>query len=920
MRSLVGWSFVSLVFLPLAGLLGCSNNPPPEQPPIGDGPPTGSPWSDPNSWPSGKVPVDGDNVVIEADMRILLDVSTADLASLTIDGTLVFAETDLELRSGWVALHGTLGVGGPGRPFPADATLTLTSDDLDEDTMGMGTRGLLVMGGVLELHGSPPNPTWTKLGANAEAGADTLTLMEEVDWQDDDTIVVAPTNYYGTSHTERVRLNSASGSALELAEPLTAAHWGVLQYVSDGGMTLDSTSEITPLALDERAEVGNLTRNIVIQAPDDDAWQEHGFGVHVMVMSGGTARVNGVEIRRGGQAGRLARYPFHWHLMSYSSNGEELEDLEDQYVRNSSIWGSAQRCIVVHSTNGAVIENNVCHDIKGHAIFLEDAVERRTVVEGNLVLGVHAVDPDDLLLHHEQAGFRGGPSGFWITNPDNVLRGNAVADATVGFWYALPAQSIGLSKNVDIAPTFLPFGVFEDNVAHSNMTAGLIFDRAPIDDEGNVGDLGYRPREGGREEGAPVPFTMSRTTIYKHAEEGLWDRFSGGAFEEFVVADFGGKGFAGSSTCTIANGMMIGTSLNEGEGARLPAVGTASYHSSCWIRDNVMVNLPAVPQSVSGAFAADDYYITGVDLGLYYNSGNRLINTHPGYRSPSPNTIPKGEGLEHWSLAGALWDPHGFWGPKGNYWVLDLPFLTAGTTCQDVRDSVHGNDKTCAGPYFGVSGTMLSRDENPYTSTRPIRFVREDSGLTGDDAIWFIDDGACTDFLGNMRNTAVLQGGEYRIEHPGGQQPADSRNGGDAQCGGLEPPSPPPSDISIRLTNFQEPDDWVMLGLPYDGSVAPTDAYITTRQNFDEILGTEDWACYKTNCGDWESDTFIPLNKVGSRDLVRSGECADYYQDTAANLIWVKVCRGHMPHEEGELQPNAERPLYQPLALVVYAE
>ncbi|HTK74789.1 MAG TPA: G8 domain-containing protein, partial [Gemmataceae bacterium] len=50
-------------------------------------------WSDPASWPDGKVPGAGDAVTIAKDKAILLDVSPPALRSLTIDGKLSFADT-----------------------------------------------------------------------------------------------------------------------------------------------------------------------------------------------------------------------------------------------------------------------------------------------------------------------------------------------------------------------------------------------------------------------------------------------------------------------------------------------------------------------------------------------------------------------------------------------------------------------------------------------------------------------------------------------------------------------------------------------------------------------------------------------------------------------------------------------------------
>src|SRR5678816_3692609 len=66
-------------------------------------------WSDPATWPDRKVPAAGDKVTIARDKSVLLDVSPPALGSLTIDGTLSFANTaDLELTTEWILLHGEL--------------------------------------------------------------------------------------------------------------------------------------------------------------------------------------------------------------------------------------------------------------------------------------------------------------------------------------------------------------------------------------------------------------------------------------------------------------------------------------------------------------------------------------------------------------------------------------------------------------------------------------------------------------------------------------------------------------------------------------------------------------------------------------------------------------------------------------------
>src|SRR5439155_25097385 len=124
-------------------------------------------WSDPATWPSRKVPVAGDKVTIEKGKDVVLDVSPPALGGLTIDGKLSFANNaDLELTTEWVMLHGELEIGTEARPHTRKATITLTDNVKDEDISGVGgtnekvDRGIMLMGGTLNLHGDRQN-TWT---------------------------------------------------------------------------------------------------------------------------------------------------------------------------------------------------------------------------------------------------------------------------------------------------------------------------------------------------------------------------------------------------------------------------------------------------------------------------------------------------------------------------------------------------------------------------------------------------------------------------------------------------------------------------------------------------------------------------------------------------------------------------------------
>src|SRR5690606_37633233 len=150
------------------------------------------------------------------------------------NGTLQFEQMDLELTSEWIAIHGALQAGSESVPFIHNAIITLTDTDTNESHMDMGTRGLMLMGGTLELHGASPEVTWTKINAHAEAGATTLQLMENAGWSAGDEIVVGPTDYFnagnGASVTQRASLTAVNNNELTLDTGLNAHRWGLLQY------------------------------------------------------------------------------------------------------------------------------------------------------------------------------------------------------------------------------------------------------------------------------------------------------------------------------------------------------------------------------------------------------------------------------------------------------------------------------------------------------------------------------------------------------------------------------------------------------------------------------------------------------------------------------------------------------------------
>src|SRR6187399_1865811 len=314
-------------------------------------------WSDRATWPNRKVPAAGEKVEIPAGKEVILDVSPPALGGVTVNGKLTFADNkDLELSTEWIMVHGELQIGTEASPYQHKATITLTDNVKDEQMMGMGDRGIMLSGGTLNLHGNRSN-TWTKLARTAEAGSNSIEVLNAAQWKAGDEIVLASTDY-NPRQAERRTISAISGNTITLDKKLDYMHFGKITF-----------------DVDERGEVGLLTRNIKVQASADA--EQSFFGGHIMAMPSSHMYVEGVELNRMGQNLTLARYPIHWHLVSEG---------QGQYIRNAAIHDTYNRCVTVHGTNNLQIENNVTYNTVGHCFFLEDGIEHGNQFVHNLAI------------------------------------------------------------------------------------------------------------------------------------------------------------------------------------------------------------------------------------------------------------------------------------------------------------------------------------------------------------------------------------------------------------------------------------------------------------------------------------------------------------------------------------------------------
>ena len=531
-------------------------------------------WSDPASWPDNKVPAAGEQVTIASGKDVILDVSPPALGGMTISGKLTFADNaDLELSTEWIMLHGELQIGTEAKPHTHKATITLTNNVPDEQMMGMGDRGIMLSGGTLNLHGDRSN-SWTKLADTAEAGSTSIEVLNASQWKAGDEIVLASTDF-DPRQAERRTITAISGNTLTLDKPLDYMHFGEITF-----------------GVDERGEVGMLTRNIKVQASEDAA--QTFFGGHIMAMVTSKMYVEGVELNRMGQNLELARYPIHWHLVGDTGQG--------QYIRNAAIHDTFNRCVTVHGTNFLRVENNVTYNTVGHCFFMEDGIEHHNEFVHNLAIQTKchtskACVPTNLAAAGERPDYQNRQavrengqnatdvllpsdntvSSYWITNPDNTYRDNVAAGSDAnGFWMALPEHPNGAFQDSDASkatwPRRTPLREFKGNVAHSNYDS-FMFDRniAANNTFGVTGSSHTGLENPADPASKPVVALFEDLTSYKNRNGAIWGRGEMHLFKNLKLAD-SAMGFTHASgafgryeyTSQVVDSLFVGETDNIG--------------------------------------------------------------------------------------------------------------------------------------------------------------------------------------------------------------------------------------------------------------------------------------------------------------------------------------------------------------------
>src|SRR4026209_63946 len=470
-------------------------------------------------------------------------------------------------------------------------------------------------------------------------------------------IVLASTDF-DPHQAERRTISAIRGNTITLDKKLDYMHFGKITF-----------------DVDERGEVGMLSRNIKIQASAD---AETSFkGGHVMAMGASKMFVEGVEFNRMGQNLTLARYPIHWHLIG---------DGKGQYIRNAAIHDTFNRCVTVHGTNFLRVENNVTYNTVGHCFFLEEGIEHDNEYIRNLAIQTKChtskpCDPTNLApfgsssdgLNFKLTGQDSKEvlipsdntvSSFWITNPDNTYVGNVAAGSdSTGFWLAFPEHPMGQFEGTDISKATWPrrtkLREFKGNVAHSNFDS-FMGDRAPRPDGhfavgGDVSLVDPADANSAQAESVVEDFTS-----YKNRNSGIWARGEMHLYKNLKMADNGigythASGNSGRAlyTSRVVDSRFVGETENIGNprtpaemayGRSLPQPAVADFPIRAYefydyhheLDNNTFVNYQDNATRKTGAIS----YLLFTSFGMSSNNTvqrSKFINAKPVYFPPIDN-------------------------------------------------------------------------------------------------------------------------------------------------------------------------------------------------------------------------------------------------------------------------------------------
>jgi len=231
-------------------------------------------WSNPKSWPSGKVPVADEDVQIESGWNMTMDVADTPIFRLVrVNGILNFKRgMDITFRAKHIFVRaGQLHVGSKENPFTNECKIILygerNSQAIVYDNAVEAGNKVFANLNIVKMYGKSRKHTMTRLQFPALKGATNFTVEKGLDVVPGDRLALLATSYENMAGDDVIVESYDNDTGLVTVNStytLNFYHWGAPKSTGDkyGGA-------------DMRGEVIMLTRNIKILGDNVDSWGGH---------------------------------------------------------------------------------------------------------------------------------------------------------------------------------------------------------------------------------------------------------------------------------------------------------------------------------------------------------------------------------------------------------------------------------------------------------------------------------------------------------------------------------------------------------------------------------------------------------------------------------------------------------------------
>ena len=273
-----------------------------------------------------------------------IDISTGGTVTYSTSGnTQLRTSGNLDIWAG-----GTLNIGTTGTPIPSGTTAILEFDCTANVEFGLEVRE----GGNLVIQGVNKSVKWCKLGADASAGATSLTSATSLgtNWKNTDSILLTSTTRTASEAETKALTADSSGTSLTIAA-ITNAHGG------------NSTTKV-------QGEIGNLTCNTILRAVSTFSWYMRATG-------GATVDIDWAEFIDVGSATAQKRG------IDIATTGSGSYNFQYSTIRNCDTASAFMTNVQANAVN-ITIQNNIFYSGTSSLLNVAGAVTGTWDISNNL--------------------------------------------------------------------------------------------------------------------------------------------------------------------------------------------------------------------------------------------------------------------------------------------------------------------------------------------------------------------------------------------------------------------------------------------------------------------------------------------------------------------------------------------------------